>query len=462
MGYLTVCRAVIVRLMFACHGIISIWRLTLATREPRYWYVGLVLCLLFIEMMVTLGKKAGKEWKWFCPSVFIYLLCIVPTIWFLELYELEKRINKTNSTIEEPKNKTELLQANLGSLMGVTFELKIPISLTSDEWIRTLEQLLLLILILGRWILPKGKLTHDQLSQLLLVYIGTAADIVEFFEAFKEDGVRYNKLLCFVILGIWSMSLIQFCLVLTASRVRRDHTGLVPMNHQAKVDGCCNSELYGIVISICLQDIPFLVLRMLLIFKYYVVSYTNMFFTCKNTIVIILLLYRLVVVQIERKRSAENEEMAAYMLPRYCSSPAIFDHNTRRHQKGRTVDTISLSTSNTLSTCSTKASTKSSRAVKPFGSCNNIYDVRATASTKKIVNYNYPYDAPYGAPYDAPYGAPYDAPYGAPYDAPYVESVVFPFKVCFLYCFVSVFSNREPPNIGTTPSGSLVMVTDDV
>ena len=59
----------------------------------------------------------------------------------------------------------------------------------SRDWIRTLEQLLLLILILGRWMLPKGKLTHDQLSQLLLVYIGTAADIVEFFEAFNEEKV---------------------------------------------------------------------------------------------------------------------------------------------------------------------------------------------------------------------------------------------------------------------------------
>jgi len=28
----------------------------------------------------------------FCPSVFFYLLCLVPTIWLLELDELEKRI----------------------------------------------------------------------------------------------------------------------------------------------------------------------------------------------------------------------------------------------------------------------------------------------------------------------------------------------------------------------------------
>jgi Transmembrane protein 26 len=162
------------------------------------------------------------------------------------------------------------------------------------------------------------------------------------------------------------------------------------MAHSARYDGCCNSELYGIMTSICLQDIPFLVLRMLLIFKYYVVSYTNMFFTCKNTIVIILLIYRLVVVHIERKRAAETEEMAVFMLPRHCSSPAIFEQNVRRHPKGRSPtaagDNISLSTSNTLSTCSTKASNKSTRPAKPFGSCNNIYDVRACASTRNNNN----------------------------------------------------------------------------
>jgi len=68
----------------------------------------------------------------------------------------------------------------------------IALRLNSEQLVRLLEQLLLLFLILGRWMLPKGDLTHDQLSQLLLVYIGTAADIVEFFDAFKEDTVLYT------------------------------------------------------------------------------------------------------------------------------------------------------------------------------------------------------------------------------------------------------------------------------
>ena len=73
--------------------------------------------------------------------------------------------------------------------MCFQLDIAIPLKMSSDQWLRVLEQFLLLFLILGRWLLPKGKLTHDQLSQLLLVYIGTAADIVEFFEAFKEKQV---------------------------------------------------------------------------------------------------------------------------------------------------------------------------------------------------------------------------------------------------------------------------------
>ena len=37
---------------------------------------------------------------------------------------------------------------------------------------------LIIVIILGRWLMPRGKLTRDQLSALLIGYVGTAADIV--------------------------------------------------------------------------------------------------------------------------------------------------------------------------------------------------------------------------------------------------------------------------------------------
>ena len=62
---------------------------------------------------------------------------------------------------------------------------QLPMQLGQAEWCKVLEQMLLLLLIIGRWLLPKGEITREQLSQLLLVYIGMAADIIELFEAFK-------------------------------------------------------------------------------------------------------------------------------------------------------------------------------------------------------------------------------------------------------------------------------------
>lgn len=62
---------------------------------------------------------------------------------------------------------------------------------------------------------------------------------------------------------------------------------------------CCRQVL-SILISVMLQDGPFLVLRMLLIFRYDVLSYTNLFFTSKNTLVLVLQFYRLIVLFTQR------------------------------------------------------------------------------------------------------------------------------------------------------------------
>jgi len=74
----------------------------------------------------------------FCPSVFIYLLCVVPAIWFLELHEMDKRIEKRlttnltslreqmcaqadgrNLTAESDESEEEL-SADLGTVLGVS------------------------------------------------------------------------------------------------------------------------------------------------------------------------------------------------------------------------------------------------------------------------------------------------------------------------------------------------------
>ena len=76
-------------------------------------------------------------------------------------------------------------------VISLQFLLQIGVNIPLDlaGWALAMEQALLFILILGRWFMPKGNITKNQLSQILLVYIGMAADIMELFEVFKEEQV---------------------------------------------------------------------------------------------------------------------------------------------------------------------------------------------------------------------------------------------------------------------------------
>lgn len=139
----------------------------------------------------------------FCPSVFLYLSSIVPAIWLLELDKVARRVGNmtsTNSTVYSPSNYsipvgnttifiTSTNSSGVPPVATLLGQAGVTLSVTPDTWTTLIEQFLMLILIVGRWLLPKGDLTRDQLSQLLLVYIGTAADIIEFFDSYKDDSI---------------------------------------------------------------------------------------------------------------------------------------------------------------------------------------------------------------------------------------------------------------------------------
>ena len=73
------------------------------------------------------------------------------------------------------------------------------------------------LLLLGRWLLPKDQFSRMELSQLLLILVGSGEDIVEFStETLAITSVACNKPLVIVILFFWSLSLVQFSIGLPA------------------------------------------------------------------------------------------------------------------------------------------------------------------------------------------------------------------------------------------------------
>lgn len=110
---------------------------------------------------------------------------MVPAIWLLELDKVDRRLRFEKETGNLNLTALGADLKKLDKLLGV--QIKLPdIQVDPSTWITLIEQFLMLILIVGRWMLPKGDLTRDQLSQLLLVYIGKYYSFTVFFFCFLD------------------------------------------------------------------------------------------------------------------------------------------------------------------------------------------------------------------------------------------------------------------------------------
>ncbi len=79
------------------------------------------------------------------------------------------------------------------------------------------------IIILGRWLLPKGNISHSALSQLLLVYLSLASDILDLLTLLNEQEIQMSSPMVHLVFTVFSLSMLQFSLNLTATRGRSFH-----------------------------------------------------------------------------------------------------------------------------------------------------------------------------------------------------------------------------------------------
>uniref|UniRef100_A0A914YD86 Transmembrane protein 26 n=1 Tax=Panagrolaimus superbus TaxID=310955 RepID=A0A914YD86_9BILA len=206
--------------------------------------------------------------------------------------------------------------------------------------LQLLEQLLLIILIIGRWLLPKGKISREQLSQILLAYLAMSSDIVEFFDVFKERPVYSDKFVQYVVLSAWTLSLLQFPFVLTLSRARKMRVAItdeVFVNNKKRTNAwqaVYDIDLWAILLANSLQDIPFLAVRLYLFSQHGLLTYTMAFFICKNVLIIALQTYRAFVLFNDRYVHPGEDENGIGMMD---SSNSTENKYSRRHQhrKGR-------------------------------------------------------------------------------------------------------------------------------
>ena len=175
-----------------------------------------------------------------------------------------------------------------------------------------LELSLLLLIIVGRWVLPKGVTSRSNLSQLLLVYMSIASDIVDLLTIFNEEQVLSSQRMLLATLIVLSWSLLQFATNMAAAsknnrsahldsfrhamkrRRRRRMFSLYPMQRLFENDAW---YLYEINLMSC--SAIQLALRLVAVIKFDVRSYSTLFFTCKNGIILFLQFYRLIAIVTE-------------------------------------------------------------------------------------------------------------------------------------------------------------------
>ncbi|CAH1242130.1 TMEM26 [Branchiostoma lanceolatum] len=322
-------KALLTRLLFGAFGLLCIWRVYSIRGVATFWLLMLAEAGLLIETLFTLIGRKGKEWKWFSPCVLFYLCCTVPSIWFLELDQLERRLAERSGLQETYRNVTgngtDAEIDDILNLQSVGIDAKIMI----ENWVGALEQMLVILLVIGRWVLPRGDLTRDELSQLLLVYVAMAADIVELFQVFEEERVGNKSEVVYGALFLFTWSLLQFTIVLTADRARKSRLGAIhttggalpKSSHEEDTGdraikrrstlqrfseevqernlllcGCCHPDVFAMATTIFMQDGPFLAFRLYLIFYERVLTQGVLFFVGKNTLLIVLQLYRIVII----------------------------------------------------------------------------------------------------------------------------------------------------------------------
>ncbi len=57
-------RAVITRALFILVSLIGVWRVTWVKKDPLYWLLTCLFMPLVVEMIITLKRRKGKDYKW--------------------------------------------------------------------------------------------------------------------------------------------------------------------------------------------------------------------------------------------------------------------------------------------------------------------------------------------------------------------------------------------------------------
>ncbi|KAG9346021.1 hypothetical protein AGOR_G00200740 [Albula goreensis] len=303
--------AIATRSMFILVSLIAVLRVTWVKNNNLYWFLTFLYLPLVVEMIFTLKRRKGKDYKWFSPPILLFLVSIIPSMWILELAHQQNKANDHQNLQCKKLDSMTSWKSIINTLRNTTSNnetfmdsFKLLSSVCDDDWILQLHQYLLILLIVGKWLLPLGGgVTRGQLAQLLLSFVGTAADILEFTTETLSDVKDTNPNLVYLILAVWTWSMVQFPLHLSVVNSRPEELGEGQSESLLQKH---RTDIWDIAQSLFIQDGPFLAVRLMIMIYFEVLHPMLVFFTIKNILMILLNLYHLFVICQDYRSTASS------------------------------------------------------------------------------------------------------------------------------------------------------------
>ena len=56
--------AIVTRSLFILLSLVGVWRVTWVKNDFMYWLLTILFLPLFVEMIITLKRRKGKDYKW--------------------------------------------------------------------------------------------------------------------------------------------------------------------------------------------------------------------------------------------------------------------------------------------------------------------------------------------------------------------------------------------------------------
>ncbi|CAF2994041.1 unnamed protein product [Rotaria sp. Silwood2] len=247
------------------HLILSIYFL-LATRDVRHvFFIPIIgIGIIFLEIIITSLLKFRYQNSFIL--LFVYSVCIISSIWFLELYRINYLITAENQ------------QASV-EIFSVIYYAALP----SDNrfflykkylWSQIQIQGYVVLMVLLKGLCEK----KGQKLDIIVKTWASALDTLDFIDLLSHQQLYSDRVFVYITLSVWSISCFQY--VADVSIIKNI---LLKHNYQRLA-----SIMTYSLLSVIIMDVPHLIVRLYAIIGVRQHDYTSYFLVFKNIFIIIL------------------------------------------------------------------------------------------------------------------------------------------------------------------------------